>query len=104
MAARGDVAFSQAPPWPKNRLRIRPIQAGLCGWGPIRAETRQRLAEALWAHLVTNARFTLTGDRTPNSTMGGAATASCSASSLSKSVSRPSARRLVRAWGLNLRP
>jgi hypothetical protein len=46
VTARGDVASSQAPLWPKNRLRIRPTDMRLVG-GPISAETRQRLSEAV---------------------------------------------------------
>jgi hypothetical protein len=49
---RGDVASSQAPPWPKNRLRIRPAGARLV-WGAYQRGTRQRLSEAVWAHLIS---------------------------------------------------
>jgi hypothetical protein len=42
VTARGDVASSQAPPWPKNRLRIRPTDISLVE-GAYPRGTRQRV-------------------------------------------------------------
>ena len=63
VTAQGAVASSQAPPWPKNRLRIRPTDARLV-WG---LSARNRASDSLkpsGAHLATKARYAPIGDRT----------------------------------------
>jgi hypothetical protein len=84
--------FTQAPPCPKNRFRIRSTDVRL-GGGPVRAETRQRLSEAVWGAFGDQGSVYAHRRPDPHSTVGGAATASfsCSTSSLSKAVSRPPA-------------
>ena len=62
MTARGDVASSQAPPWPKNRLRIRPTDVRLCGGLSARKRASDSLKPSV-GHLATKARFAPIGDR-----------------------------------------
>ena len=73
MAALGDVASSQAPPWPKNRLRFGPTDARL-EWGLPARKTRQQLSNPVWAHSGTKAR--VWARRRPDPTVGAGATAS----------------------------
>ena len=63
MTALGNVASSQAPPWPKNRLRIRPTDARLV-WGPISAERASDSLKPSVGHLAAKPRNARIGDRT----------------------------------------